>query len=151
MNENHPFENMYEKIEELIRFAKEKALQPIDSLKIPLDINERLEKIERDIEKFHHLTKDIVNLSGVSKEEIESRLSGRSEEISDEGSYLLKKGHKLRQEVEALQESLGKPVESEPKQAAASVPAKPADEKKSRQKRKSKFKRFGSDKNWKPL
>jgi hypothetical protein len=152
-NPTNPFEDLFDQLADLMRLAQEKAALPYDPSKIP-EVEEKLQKLRRDVELFAKMSREVVIASGVDPDEISKRLSGTSKEISEEGKRLLQKGKLLRQEAENLKEAFKPPPDVVQKEEGAvatpPITKRIADEKYTKR-RKSKFKRFGGNKDWKPL
>lgn len=146
MPDKDPLEDLYDKVEELLRFAKEKAGQPIDPAKIPPDAKERLKKIHEDLAKFNTATNRLMQLTGTTEEEVKQRIEGNHEGLTDDTKYLLNKGDQLLDEAHELKRSSA-PSADVPLTESKSKPSEPL----SPRRRKGKFKRFGGDANWKPL
>jgi len=156
MKPNNAYEEMFNQIEELLKFVKKNANLPLNDSKLPPGIEEKLAKIETNIQEFTKLTQTIVTLSGVSPEELEKRLTGISTELPKDDAYWIQKGYQLRKDIIELSAQLKIPLEiiskkELPAQAQLPPDEKPKSGKAFVQRRRSKFKRFGADKNWKPL
>lgn len=146
-----PLEDLYDKIEDLLLFAESKSGQHIDPSKIPRDIEQRLKNLRQNVQAFKALTNQLIANSGATQEEIEARKAGNHEGLAPDNQYLLKKGDELIRRAKSLKEGLkitdNAQLEPQPEQTLPQPEHPPL----SPRKRKSKFKRFGSDKNWKPL
>ena len=149
----NPFEDLLNQIGDLMRLAQEKSTLPIDQSKVP-EAEERLKKLRTDIELFTKMSREVVIASGVDPEEIEKRLAGTSTDISEEGKRLLNKAKKLKEQALTMKEQFQPPpsVKKADESAVATPPVeKKVDDETLTKRRKSKFKRFGGNKDWKPL
>lgn len=155
----NPFDDLFDQFRKLLNFAEEHMHMPIDEMNIPPDIDKRLKRLEKRVRMFNKLSENIVSLSGVSEEELKMRLSGVSEELPPEGKELINKSHLVKGQAEALKDQAesklkGTNIVQESEEAEAEGPREPTreltDEQRAK-KRRSKFKRFGSDEKWKPL
>jgi hypothetical protein len=158
MSEKNPFDDLFDQISKLLSFVKEHTLIPPDQVNIaPADIEKRLDKLRKKIANFSQLSEDIVRLSGVSQEELKMRLGGVSKEVPPEGKKLIDRSREIKAEVENLNEKLELtlkhlPLDERRLSALTEKPkSKVLDDKEYAKKRRSKFKRFGSDETWKPL
>lgn len=153
----NPFDDLYDQISHLLNFVQNHTLISMEENKIPSDIEQRLEKLRKKIESFNKISEDIVKLSGVSDEELKLRLAGESKEVPEDGQQLIQRGKEISKEAEKIDEELEKtlryvPLSEKSLSAAPDTPkTRILDDKEYTKKRRSKFKRFGSDKNWKPL
>lgn len=153
----NPFDHLFDQISKLLTFVNDRSLIPPDELKVPQDIEKRLEKLRKKIANFNKLSEDIVTLSGVSQEELKMRLNGVSKEVPPEGQKLIDRSHEIKAEAQELNEKLEVtlkhlPLSERSLSAVAEGPSnKTLNAKAYAKKRRSKFKRFGSDENWKPL
>jgi membrane-associated HD superfamily phosphohydrolase len=161
-SESNPFDDLFDQINSIISFVKKGELASSEDDKIPPEIEKKLEDLHRKVDMFTRISEDIVNLSGVSKEELKLRLNGTSKEVPEDGQRLIERGQEIMQEAEKVNEKLEETlkfltVSDQLKYRAISsaVPDAPKNKVVSDEdytkKRRSKFKRFGSDKNWKPL
>lgn len=154
---NNPFDDLFDQISNLLHFVKERTLVPSDELQIPPDLEKRLEKLRKKIDKFNKLSDEIVNLSEVSQEELKMRLNGVSKELPPEGKKLIERSHQIKSEVQDYNDQLEHALKHVPlsERSLGAKTQKPQekvlDDKEYTKKRRSKFKRFGSDQNWKPL
>lgn len=158
MNNDNPFDHMFDQIEQLLKFIKEHGTTPADDAKIPPDIEQRLENLRKNVANFAKLSEDIVSLSGVSEEEMKMRLSGVSDEVPPPAQKLIDRSKAIKAEAEQMNDKLERalkhiPVKDRMLSITGDEPkeAKPMSDKEYAKKRRSKFKRFGGDKNWKPL
>ena len=149
---------MFDQIEQLLKFIKEHGTTPADDAKIPPDIEQRLENLRKNVANFAKLSEDIVSLSGVSEEEMKMRLSGVSDEVPPPAQKLIDRSKAIKAEAEQMNDKLERalkhiPVKDRMLSITGDEPkeAKPMSDKEYAKKRRSKFKRFGGDKNWKPL
>jgi hypothetical protein len=150
----NPFEDLLNQISDLMHLAQEKANLPIDHSKVP-EAQEKLQKLRTDIELFVKVSREVVIASGVEPEEIDKRLKGTSKDISEEGKRLLAKAKKLKEQALSMKEFYQVPESvnktDEGKAVATPPVTKKIDDAKYPKRRKSKFKRFGGNKDWKPL
>jgi uncharacterized phage infection (PIP) family protein YhgE len=157
MAKKNPYDDLYNKIAELLVAIKTYASMEIDEDNIPPDIEKRLDQLHRKLNSFKKVSDEVIRLSGVSKEEIKKRLDGTSKEIPSSGKELIQKGHEVKAEAEKYSDKLEKALKKlslhESYTALPDTPKeeKPMDDKEYRKKRKGKFKRFGSDETWKRL
>lgn len=163
MPAQNPLEELLVQFKKLLKYVEEKVDVQSDQLNIPEDIEERLKKLQTQIDQYKRLGQDVVALSGVSQEEMKMRLQGVSKEISPEGKELMNKVHLLKSETDNVKKKIEKKLKEadlKVKQTedfsqwdSSTVVQKEEEltEDQKAKKRKSKFKRFGSDKNWKPL
>lgn len=157
MATQNPFEELLDQFKSLLKFIEEHMDVPVDQLKVPEDIDKRLKRLQKRVDAFNRLGEDVVALSGVSKEELQMRLQGLSEEVPPEGKQLINKSQELKQQAEALKGKIEQRLKFAPK--SEMVVEAPTQEIKERElsdsekakKRKGKFKRFGSNDKWKPL
>ena len=92
MNEKMPFEEMFEKMTELLRFLESKAGKPIDESKITPEFLARLAKLEKDVQEFARLGNRIVTLSEEGRERMEKSMADLSETAElNEAIYKLAK------------------------------------------------------------
>jgi hypothetical protein len=142
----NPLENMLDKIKELIQLAQQNASKELDAEHLPSDIEKQLLMVEKEVEKFKKISDQIVELSGTPEEEIKKILSGDSipPDLPPDAKRLLNRTEQLAFEAKSLGGIAQDGMLSDPrsKQKKKSVSGK---------ERRKKFKRFGSDDNWKPL
>ena len=158
MPEKNPFDDLFEQLSDLLNYVQENSNVPSEEMKIPKDIDERLTSLEKKVKAFNKISKEIVDLSGVSQEELRKRLQGVSDEVPPQGKQLINKSHAVKRQAEILcdhMETLLKNVAQVPEEIRPpDVEERPernlTDEARAK-KRRSKFKRFGSDEKWKPL
>lgn len=157
MVEKNPFDDLYDKIGYLLTYVKTHSLVEIEEGKIPRDIEQRLDKLQRKLENFNKISEEIIRLSGVSDEELKKRLNGTSEEIPEDGQELIQRGQELKTEAEVVSDKLEKAMQAlSLTDSYTALPEMPKeekilDDKEYIKKRRSKFRRFGGDNNWKPL
>lgn len=157
MSQKNPFDDLYDQISHLLFFVKEHSLVPSDELKVPPDLEKRLEKLRKKVDKFNKLSEEIVRMSDISTEELKMRQNGLSKEIPPEGQRLIQRGHEIKNEVQDYNDKLESILNHIPlaERAIEAKTDKPEtrvlDDQQYAKKRRSKFKRFGSDQNWKPL
>lgn len=146
----NPFDFLFDELSKLLAMVQNKQLISDDEA-IPPDVEKRLEELRKKIDKFVKLSDDIVRLSGVSSEEIKMRISGVSEEVPPDGKRLIQRSKEVHHEAQKVSEKLEGELRYVPLNEKKISAAPEAPEKTREGKRRSKFKRFGSDKNWKPL
>lgn len=148
----NPFDFLLDEINKFLKMSQSKHLISDDEVRLPEDIEKRFDEIRKKVNQFVKVSDDIVRLSGVSEEEIKKRLEGVSQELSPDGKKLIQHSKEIHNEAQKISEQLEgglKNVSLSEKKISAAPEAPP--EKTREGKRRSKFKRFGSDKNWKPL
>lgn len=151
----NPFDDLFDQISQLLEFVKARQNAVVDDL--PPDLDKRLEKLRKQIDKFNRLSHDIVVLSGVSDEELKMRLSGVSAEVPADGKKLIERGRQIKEQVQDYAEKLERSLQHMPAsetvlEAQTDKPEeKVLSDEEYAKKRRSKFKRFGSDQKWKPL
>lgn len=144
MEQKSPLENLFDQMSELLKLVNDSTGQEIHEEKIPLDIDERMSKLEKDVDAFVKKGEDIVAASGLSPEELRKFLNKPPEELHPDSRDLLDKAKQLQKQVEVLEASLkGTPSWNPPEKV-------PEDPKYGKHRRK-KFKRFGGNDKWKPL
>jgi len=149
-----PFDILLDEIGKILAIAQTKQLISDDELQLPEDLDKRLEELRKKIDKFVKVSDDIVRLSDVSKEEMKMRLEGLSTEIPPQGKRLIQRSKELHAKAQDFSEKLNASLRGTSTNTGnmRAAPQAPSDDKPRHEtKRKSKFKRFGSDKNWKPL
>lgn len=158
MPSTNPFEAMLDQLKQLLTYIEEHMHVAVDKITIPPDIDKRLKKLQKRVEAFNRLSEDIVNLSGVSQEELKIRLKGSSEELPPQGKAMIARGDELRRHIEGIKEQVQSKLknaqiiaEKEAEIAEPKEPSRKLSDKEKVQKRRDKFKRFGSDNKWKPL
>lgn len=151
----NPFDDLFDQISQLLEFVKARQNAVVDDL--PPDLDKRLEKLRKQIDKFNRLSHDIVVLSGVSDEELKMRLGGVSAEVPADGQKLIERGRQIKEQVQDYAEKLERSLQHMPAsetvlEAQTDKPEeKVLSDEEYAKKRRSKFKRFGSDQKWKPL
>jgi hypothetical protein len=156
MAAKNPFDDLYDQISQLLNFVKTHSLDEIQDEKVPLEIEKRLENVQRKLENFNKISEDIIGLSGVSNEELKMRLDGTSKELPEDGLELIQRGHEIKNEAVKVSDKLEKALQSLSTGSYTALPELPKDkpplgDKEYTKKRRSKFKRFGGDDKWKPL
>lgn len=152
----NPFDDLYDKITILIDYVKNHAFE-IDDDKIPKEIEQRFDKLQRKLDSFNQISEEIVRLSGISNEELKKRLEGTSDEVPEDGKELIQRGREVKAEAEVINDKLEKTLQNIAKtESYTALPPLPKeekalDDKEYIKKRRSKFKRFGANDNWKPL
>jgi hypothetical protein len=156
MNEKqNPFDDLFDQISQLLEFVKARQHMVVDDL--PPDIDQRLERLRKQIDKFNRLSNEIVGLSGISDEELKMRLNGVSAEVPSEGKLLIERGRQIKEQVQDYNDQLERALKNMPEaekalQAQVDQPEdKVVKDEDYAKKRRSKFKRLGSDQKWKPL
>lgn len=149
MNENHPFEDMFDQIAELLKFVQDNASKVMDESDLPKGIEEKLSKLEKNVEKFKRMSDELVAQSGVPKQEMKSIMDLSSTELSVDEKRMLEKANQLKAQVEEAGAKFALAAE-EGRQGGAALPVVPI-KKKFGKKRRKKFKRFGGNDKWKPL
>jgi len=151
----NPFDHLFDQIAKLLEFVKTK--QHAGMKELPPDIEKRLDKLTKQVDQFNRLSKEVIALSDVSAEELKMRLNGTSTELPPEGKRLIERGRQLKEQVQDYHDQLEHTLKNVPPsirnlQAKADQPVEKviSDEEYTR-KRRSKFKRFGSNQKWKPL
>lgn len=153
----NPIDDLYDQISQFLHFVETHPLSKMEDDKIPPEIEKRLDKLQRKLESFNKLGEDVIRLSGVSDEEIKMRLAGISDEVPEDGKQLIQRGHEIKEEAERINDKLEKTLQglSLSERSYSASPEMPKekilDDKEYTKKRRSKFKRFGSNTNWKPL
>ncbi len=147
-DDDNPYEKMLEEMRALLQKIEDHKNIPLDDLNIPKDVQEKLEKIERDVCKFEALSEKILTLS---KEEIPKNLQPFLPPL-DEGTTpqekrLIQKSNELLTWAKSLQQNI---IEKEKTQIQPSVTQEPPKTKKelekgSGKKRKGKFRHMGGD------
>lgn len=152
----NPFDFLFDEISKILKMIQNGELNR-ELEKLPPDFDKRLEELQKKVIKFGRISEDIVKLSGVSEEEIKLRIEGTSKEIPEEGKRLIQRSKEIKSEAEKINEKLEKELNklsfSERKlDAQTDTPQdKVIKDEDYAKKRRSKFKRFGSDNKWKPL
>lgn len=156
MNEKqNPFDDLFDQISKLLEFVK--ARQHMIVTDLPPNIDQQLEKLRKQIDQFNRLSQDIVIASGVSDEELKMRLQGVSTEVPPEGKKLIERARQIKEQVQDYKDQLERTLQHVPEskksfQALSQQPEeKVISDEAYAKKRRSKFKRFGSDQKWKPL
>lgn len=153
---SNPFDHLFDQINGLLAYVKEHAHNETGK-EIPPDVEKRLQKLQADVTTFAKLSDDIVRLSGISSEELKLRLSGVSPDVPPAIQKTLEKGFEIKQEVMNMNDKLEKILQHVPysERMLSATTEEPKekilDDEAYAKKRKGKFKRFGSNKNWKPL
>lgn len=145
MQEQHPIEDLLNKINELLQFAQEHASTEVNADKITPEIEEKLAHVEEEVAKFKKISDDLVGMSGVSESEVQRRLSGESPvALSPAAKHLLHKAEELAFQAKSMGGEVPEGMRSDPrsKQKKSDTTGK---------ERRKKFKRFGGDEKWKPL
>lgn len=177
MAQKDPIDELFEEIGSLLRFV-EKNLNNMPSEELlPIDINDRLDALEKRVEALNRISEDIVRAANVPQEELKMRLQGISRNVQDVDREIMAKGDALKTTVDVLdrrtveinkakatkvgdpdKKGSGKNTESEtPSEGETEtieemgLPPKKAQQPVEGRKRKNKFKRFGGDDKWKPL
>jgi hypothetical protein len=148
----NPFDFLFEEISKLMKTVQTKQLIADNEVNLPEDVEKRLDALRKKIDNFVKLSDDIIQLSGVSNEEIMMRLNGQSKEVPEDGKRLIQRSKEIHREVQKMGEQLERKLKDVPisEKKTSAAPEEPP-EKTREGKRTSKFKRFGSNKNWKPL
>lgn len=157
MAAKNPFDELYDKISYLLDYVRTHSLVEVEENKIPKDIEQRLDRVQRKLENFNRISEDIIRLSGVSDEELKKRLEGVSDEVPEDGQELIQRGRELKAEAEVINDKLERAMQClSLNNNYTALPETPKeervlDDKEYIKKRKGKFRRFGGDSNWKPL
>jgi len=153
---SNPFDFLFDEISKILKMIQNGELNT-ELEKLPPNFDKRLDELQKKVIKFGRISEDIVKLSGVSDEEMKLRIEGTSKEIPEEGKRLIQRSKEIKSEAERLNEKLEKELHklsSSDRKFAAQADS-PEDKvitnENYAKKRRSKFKRFGSDNKWKPL
>ncbi|MEI8124196.1 MAG: hypothetical protein WCG42_00390 [Parachlamydiaceae bacterium] len=157
MQEKNPFEVLFDEFTKLLNFVKANIDKPFSEVKAPEKTEKKLKKLTQAVDSFNRLSDLIVSLSGVSKEELQLRLSGASKDMPPAAKRLMDQGNAVKKDAQTLKEKIEEMAKLVPlaEQMIASGPpaveTRNLTDKEKSKKRRSKFKRFGGDEKWKPL
>jgi hypothetical protein len=144
-NEQNSLETLLGKIQDLLQFAQQNASKPVDPHNIPSDIEEQLIRMEKEMENFKAISEKIVELSGTPSEDVDKVLSsGDISQVSPAAQRLLRKAEELAFQAKGLGGEVPEGILSDPRSNRKKKAI-------TGQERRKKFKRFGSNDNWKPL
>ena len=158
MNKENPFDHLFDQINNLLSFIRERGhIQPKE-VKIPDNVEKQLESLRLKVMNFAKLSEEIVRLSGISEEELKKRLQGISDEVPPSTKKMIERSNSIKSEMEQMNDKLEATLKHVPlkdRWLAAQVDGAPEskllNDNDYQKKRRGKFKRFGGDQNWKPL
>lgn len=140
MKEKDPLEKFLEEISKLLEASQKKDFKPTEEF--PEDIEQRLELLASEVEKFKEINEARIAAAGISEKDIAETLA-KIEQLPLNQRQLLEKAMNLKRTAEEIQRNY----------SIAGTVAKKAAGAKSKQiiKRKAKFRGIGGQKDWKPL
>lgn len=144
MTVRHPYEILLEKIAALVSFAMECAKKPLNEEKITPEIEERLDKLEKDITKFRMVSEAMLADQGIEFKET-AKSPSVNKKLPERELLFFSRLEKLQEQAEFLSQGYTADI------AAMKKKEIKADEQKKGRARRAKFKNQGIDPNWKPL
>lgn len=153
----NPFEQIFDQVVNILELAVSKADQPPRE-RVPSDLYNRLNKLERDVDLFCKMNRDIIiktrkeamqRSSSDNLPEVQP-MTKEEEKIIKRAQKLLQDAEKKRLEMERARNELKNP-EIRKESAPKSQKTLDDEEKAAAQERRKKFKRVGANKKWKPL
>lgn len=152
MEEKHPFEDVFNQIGDLLKFVNENAANLNESDEIPPEVEKKLSKLEREVANFKKKGDQFIEATGIKRKELDNLINLNPEylaqHITKEDTVIIKKAKEIKAKVEEAEKKFSSRA-AEGKEKG--IELQKYSEDLSGKKRKKKFKRFGSDKNWKPL
>lgn len=144
MPEKDDLEHLLDQIHDLIRMAQEKQPEELEGQDVPLNLEQKLGQLERNIEKFQELNKDILSQKNLTEEHVDD-IQQNLQDIHPKDRLLIEYAGRIATKIKEAQKNLESVIE-ETKSTRDIEPRKPKEGS-----RRSKFKRVGGQKNWKPL
>lgn len=151
MDEKNPYDKMLEEISALLQMLEDNKSAKLDDSRLPTDIEQRLQKLEKDVRAFDEVGKQIMSMEFEIPEEIRNLMPPPEEDLPPEAKRIVKRGNDLMAQAKSLQSQIIEKDNSNIQQASERELPKTKKEldKGSGQKRKGKFRHMGGD--WKPL
>jgi len=145
--EQNPIEALMKQMHDLLDQLQLKKGSRIDMDKITPELLEQVEALQKKAKQIEKTSEEVVALSGLSREEMLNRLNGRADDISPESRRRIEAANQLNQRAVGLAASFGTQPDlvsqdSLPSSKGKTEFEKVQEDKKSRKKRSSKFKRF---------
>lgn len=150
-DEKNPFEDVFDQISDLLRFVQDNIDKPVDNREVPKSIQDRLNRLEKNVEMFCTMGNEIVNETGISREDLEKRLDPESRDIPPETKELIARANQLKQALEEKSKSFAQAIALAKARGDKLTSKKEGKKGRFGKKRSKKFKRFGSDEKWIPL
>lgn len=156
MDKNHPFEDLFHQINDLLQVVADKADKPLSG-PLPADIDDKLSKLERQVEEFRQASKAYISQLGISDEDMQAYLEKVAYSASKSNKRIFERTDRLKLEIEqkkAFLETKGKgdkAPEARPPEESLSISEQKNLGAKSPNARKNLFKRIGGNTKWRPL
>lgn len=152
MDENNPFEDVFHQINDLLQMIADNADKPLKH-KIPMDIEAKIGKLERQVEEFKKASKAYISQLGITDEDMNEYLKKVAQASSKNTRKIFERTEKLKEQIEkkkAFLEGQSKQETRAPTEDI-SISEQKHLEKRTPTARKSLFKRIGGNNKWRPL
>lgn len=144
MTDKNPFENIFYRIEELLKIIDD-AQHIKFSQTLPTGVEEALQAIEKDVALFSKLNEDAFIKAGLNSSEIKELSNKTPVNLSLKSKRIFQLGEKLKLELNRKKLSFSHAKNRKKMGLDEKDPLKSA------LKRKKRFKGMGGDQNWIPL
>ena len=144
MTEKNPFENVFHRIDELLKIVNEAQNIPF-SQEMPDEVEELLQLVEKDVSLFSKISEEAFIKAGLTPQEIQQL----SNQTPKNASAKLKKSFEFAEKLKV--ELQRKQLAFSQAKARKKIGINEKDPLKSALKRKKRFKGAGGDRNWIPL
>ena len=159
-NENN-LEFLMNEMNKLLDFVKKNKDRPLESLKMPDNIEASLNQLSKDVDAYVNLNEEIVKQCNIPEEEFKMALQGVLKDIPEESKDLLNKINTIKLETQNLYEEFNDKFKKIAKESnliedpilensvLETVKERDLTEKEQQKKRKNKFKKVGGNNKWK--
>lgn len=137
MPKQHPFDEIFRQITELLVNVQGQAVPPLATDKSQM-VSEQLDMLEQQLDLFQKITDDVSRESGVNLQKSEGYIA-HPEDASQDDRKILETAQKLKGDLEKLETAFTEKISQVKKESKTAG-----------KKRKKKFKRLGGE-GWMPL